>query len=883
MRRRLIVVVVAMFLVELVIMLGLPRLAIENVWVAGLIDSVTLSVAGSYILWRVVAEPVRRNADQAVRESADSLRMVVNTMSEVLYRTDIEGRITYLSPAWERLSGYSLAESLGRQVLDFVHPDDRAATSERRREFLQGGQGEIRLETRMLSADGSELWVEVSSRLLRDAQGRLTGTSGMLRDATERRRAQEAVDTQTALLALQARELAAARDAALGSVRAKSDFLASMSHEIRTPMNGVIGMAGLLLDTRLDGEQREYATAIERSADALLTIINDILDYSKIEAGKLSIEPISFDLRVAVEEVVDLLAGRAAEKGLDLAARVDAELPRYVIGDAGRVRQILTNLAGNAVKFTSRGQVLVGVSSSPLAPDQLRFTVEDTGIGIPADKLGYIFDKFTQADSSTSRDFGGTGLGLAISRQLAELMGGCIGVESTVGKGSTFWVDLPLAPDASARPEMPSRDGLKGLRAIVVDADSTSCQVYSEQLVDAGLPTTHATTGEAALQALGQAAGEKRPIQVVLIGNRLPDMEGEALGRLIKADGRFEGTILVYLATTGQPGDGRRMHQAGFAVYLLKPVRQADLLDALARAWADRFEARRELITRHSLAEARAAHRGETVVSPESPSTPRNARVLLVEDNAVNQRLATRLLEKLECHITLAANGREAITRLQAEQFDLVLMDCQMPEMDGYEATRHLRTLTGPAAKVPVVAMTANAMRGDRDKCLAAGMDDYLSKPIKSEDLTRMLARWAGGRSGRPTAAETSAALQASGSLNEEALSQLKAYDASGTLVAELCRLFLQETPRRLEEITQAVEAGDAERTGFGAHALKSTCWILGAQRMGQIAQQLEHQGTSGHLVDPREQVQALTREFELLRPGYEAELDAALARGSTV
>ncbi len=878
MPRRLALVVLAMFLAELGIMLVLPLLAIEQVWLAGLIDAATLSLAGGYVLWRLVAEPVRREAEQAVRESADSLRSVVNSVGEVLFRADLDGRWTYLNPAWERITGHRLPESLDRPILEFVHPDDRPMVVEARGLLLGYERRDLRLEARVMCRDGSYRWLEVNSRPMIDARGQLIGTTGTLGDVTERRRAQEALEAQAALLAVQARELAAARDAALGSSRAKADFLAAMSHEIRTPMNGVIGMAGLLLDTRLDGEQREYAGAIERSAEALLTVINDILDFSKIEAGKLSIEPISFDLRVAVEEVVDLVAGRAAEKGLELAARIDPDLPTYVIGDAGRVRQILTNLAGNAVKFTGRGHVLVSVTRSPLTPEQLRLSVADTGIGIAADQLHLIFDRFTQAEASTTRNFGGTGLGLAISRQLAELMGGAIGVESTVGKGSTFWVDLPLAADTAPRPELPSRAGLAGLRALVVDRDLTGCQIYGEQLEAAGLSVAHATGGEGALVAMGRAEGTGAPIQVVLIGHRLTDMDGETLGRLIRADGRFGDAILVYLAVTGQPGDGRRLHQAGFAAYLVKPLRNADLLDALARAWTDRHLPQAELITRHSLAEARAAQRSEMPAADRAPAE-RHARVLLVEDNAVNQRLALRLLEKADCQAVVAGNGREALERLQGEAFDLVLMDCQMPEMDGYEATRQLRAMGGTLAHLPVIAMTANAMRGDREKCLAAGMDDYLSKPIKAEELTRLLSRWAGGRHREAGGVETAGGHSPDESRDENALDQLKAYDPSGTLVADLCRLFLQETPRRLNEMAQAAEAGDVERIGFAAHTLKSTCWIIGARRMGQIALDLEDQAGAGKLVRPREQVAELAQEFDRLRPGYEAELDAALAR----
>lgn len=881
MRRRLLLIVAAMFVMELVLTVGLHRLMPQAaLWVRGLITASILSLFGGLALWRLVAEPVRSSAEKAVRESADSLRSVVTTVQEVVFRTDPPGNWTSLNPAWERITGYPASETIGTSFFTHIHPQDRESHRELIHDLVVGKRPEARQELRLVARDGEPRWLEIEARPIAGLNG-VTAIAGTMLDVTERHQAQEAMETQAALLVVQTRELAAIRNTAQASSQAKSDFLATVSHEIRTPMNGIIGMAGLLLDTRLDGEQREYATSVERSADALLGIINDILDYSRIEAGKLSIEPLSFDLRVAVEEAADLLAGRAAEKGVELVVRIDPEVPRYVIGDAGRVRQILTNLIGNAVKFTSSGHVLVGVDGA--GSGRIRFEVEDTGIGIPADKLGVIFARFTQAEPDTTRHFGGTGLGLAISRQLAELMGGRIGVASTQGQGSNFWVELPLAPDPQARPVAASRENLANVRALVVDADSTSRHVYTEQLSDAGLKPETVSSGEECVHCLNHALDERDPIGLVLIGTRLSDIEGEALGRRIKSDPRLKRTVLLYLATTGQPGDARRLHGAGFSAYLLKPLRNADLLDAMAHAWHNREASRPPLITRHSLAEARAANRSEE--ERHTPSAARmpisQARILLVEDNAINQRLVLRLLEKLECRADLANNGREALQMLARQPYDLVFMDCQMPELDGYDATRQIRSSDTGFARVPVIAMTARAMRGDREKCIEAGMDDYVSKPIKAEDLARMLERWSGHRRMGEMGAGGGNGDRAAGSFDQDAMDQLKAYDPSGSLVAELCRLFLRDTPQRLDDIASAVEANDAARTGFTAHALKSTCWILGARRLGNLAKELERQGLGGVLEDATRHVAELSQEFEQLRPFYEAELEAALARGA--
>ncbi len=884
MRRGLVLVVVAIFCAELLTMLALPLVVpADSFWLEAFLDATIQCVVGAISLWWFIAEPLRQRADEAVRASADTLQSVVNAIDEVLFRADAEGRWSYLNPAWERITGVEVTAALGTLVVDSIHAEDRGRYADLVGTLQRQERTESRQELRLLTRDGGFRWIDCQARTMRGPQGAVLGMSGTLHDVTERREAEQALEAQTRLLEAQAHELAEARDAALGSARAKSEFLASMSHEIRTPMNGVIGMSGLLADTELDSEQRGYVAAIQRSADGLLDIINDILDFSKIEAGKLAIEPVSFDLRMAVEEVADLLAQRAREKGLELVVRTAPELPRYVIGDAGRIRQILTNLASNAVKFTARGHVLINaeVETGPGSAPWVRLAVEDTGIGIPADKREIIFDKFSQADASTTRKFGGTGLGLSICRQLAELMHGRIGVDSIEGQGSTFWVTLPLPVDTDARPRGAPDVVLTGTRVLIVEPDPTSCHVLTEQLDGRGLRATAVASGEEALAELSNAEWSGDAYAIVLLTNELPDMEGETLGRLVKADARLHDTVLLYFTAQGRPGDARRIHDAGFAAYLLKPCREEDLHDALALAWEGRNAAEPiPLITRHSLAEGRAAQQGAPPATVPSRAAP--ARILLVEDNAVNQKLAIRLLEKLGCRVDVAANGREGVEMLTLLPYDLVFMDCQMPELDGYDATRQIRASETRMARVPIIAMTANAMRGDREKCLEAGMDDYITKPIRTDDLAAMLQRWLDpDREVEGTGARRTGEYDA---VEMSPLDQLRIYDLSGgsTLVSELCRLFLTDTPARIAALGEAVAREDTEEVHLIAHTVKGAAWLVGARQLGAVAEGLEQQSGTGVLRRGAEQAVRLQREFDRIRPFYERAL-AAASRGEAL
>ncbi|MEW6379380.1 MAG: PAS domain S-box protein [bacterium] len=815
-----------------------------------LVTVIQVELSGRSLLYRVCRDITeQKEMERALRESRQRKKAILDNIPDIAWLKDKDSRFILANRAFGQTCGVDLDDLPGKTDLDLWPRDLAEKYRADDREVMRSGK-RIVIDEPLTDKDGIIHWIETIKTPIYNEQGEVIGTTGIARNITERKTAEEALHM--------------AKEAAEAATRAKSEFLANMSHEIRTPMNGIIGMIDLVSDTQLTSEQREYLNMAKTSADSLMGLLNDILDFSKMEAGRLDLEKIDFDLRTTLETSTEALAIRAHKKGLELICHIRQDVPTMLTGDPGRLRQILVNLVGNAIKFTEKGEVVIvcGVESEDAESVMLHFSVSDTGIGIPRDKQGIIFESFRQVDGSATRQYGGTGLGLSICQQLTEMMGGKIWVESKPGKGSTFHFTARFTMQSDKKPiEAESRPAdLLDLPVLIVDDNETNRKILMEMVSSWGLLPGEARDGKSALAEMEAAAFAHSPYRLVLLDVQMPGMDGFEVSRRIKNNPALADARIIVLTSLGQRGETKICRELGISAYLLKPIRQSELFNAISQVMGGviygQEQAAPSLVTRHTLREKK---------------NRRSLSILLAEDDPINQKVAVGMLKKQGYLVQVAEDGEKALMVLDHQPVDLVLMDVQMPVMDGFEATRAIRErekLSG--LHTPIIAITAHAMKGDKDRCLEAGMDGYISKPIKMTELEQEIERLIPA-SGLADIEVEDAPSPPAKVLAREVLAR-KVFDASNTLVnldgdrkllREVVDLFRKKAPTQIQQLNEAYLNDETSLLEHLAHSLKGSAANVGANRLSDASFRLELAARGGEREKFGELIQRIEQEME--------------------
>jgi PAS domain S-box-containing protein len=771
----------------------------------------------------------------------DKFKYFANNIQDVLFQTDAKGKWIFLNSRWTEMTGLDVNESIGKSYRSFIHQEDININDSNFKDLIEKKVEYNRYQVRFKTNTEKFIWVEIYSKLLYDKNGKILGLFGMIFDITDKKEAEL--------------EMIKTKEAAEDATRAKSEFLAIMSHEIRTPMNGVLGMTGLLLETNLTPEQREYLETIRVSGDTLMTLINDILDFSKIESGKMELEENPFEVKECIEDAFELLAPEAVKKRLDLLHLIQSEVPDFIIGDVTRLRQVLVNLVNNAIKFTEKGEVFVGVEKIFQEDNiiTLQFSVKDTGIGIPEDKVDKIFQSFSQGDSSTTRKYGGTGLGLAICKRIVELMGGKIWVENRKEEGSTFYFTMKTKVSNINPPKIflkSSMPALKNKRVLIVDDNETNLQILTLQCKNWGMIPRSASKSEDALKWLK----ENDPFDIALLDMLMPDMDGLELAKRIRKMRTKDELPIIMLSSAGLSEMDKEESRELFSALVSKPIKQSQLYNIIVNNTLKIDKVEKEV----------EKAKDKSVVLRKNLSIEYPMKILVAEDNIINQKLILKILSQLGYQADVAGNGIEVIETLKRQRYDLVFMDVQMPEMDGIEATKHINLNWKYDEKPTIVAMTANVMHGDKDKCINAGMDDYLSKPILIEEIQKIIIKWADFAKGKKSVTRRN--IKTSLMLDSDIIYGLKELDEDNNF-KEVINLYLEIAPALIEEIKNSFKKSDISNVKKSAYSLKRASLNLGANRLAEVCVKVEScNGNTNieelsQLIDRLEDIYKLTYE----------------------